>query len=920
MVSVTRGQISDENITEKLVSFLEQKNTINGTLFLGYPVLPTIENKLAVDALLVSPQYGIIAFSFYNGVRAIDFEEIQDELYRALLSKIAKEKNLVKRSTPKIQLEVVSFAPNLSDDLTPSDSFKFFKDIESFHDFLSTLNKNNDQYYEYALSCIQSVVTMKKILERNKVKNPDSKGGKLKKLENMVATLDNVQTTAALELSENVQRIRGLAGSGKTVVLALKAAYLHVSNPNLEIAVTFSTRSLKQQFKELIERFVYEQSESFPDWNRVHIVHAWGSPREEGVYYNFCKIHETEYLDFKSASTMSSYEDAFSYACTKALNDVSTYKKMFDIILVDEAQDFSKEFLQLCYFILPSKKRLVYAYDELQSLTKNTMETVENIFGSDSNGNPRVSLKNRQGCAREDIILDTCYRNSRPILVTAHALGFRIYGDLIQMFDESELWEDIGYEVISGNLNDNSQVTLGRKSASSPEFLESHSTIEDLVKFMVVDDERKQAKAIAQSIQKNLTEDELEFKDIIVIHTNPYTTKQRVGLVRNELLSLGINSHLAGVSTSPDDFYADNSITFTSIFRAKGNEAAMVYVFDAQICGHEKVTAKSRNILFTAITRSKAWVRVIGYGEGMQNLANEYAKILTSNFTLNFVYPDKNRRDTLSIIHRDKSQYETTKIQNNINLLSDLANDIKNKRFFYRIFQMMCVVKSRSFWMNDIKLVKKEINSIIQHLIKIGISVEQNYPIIRGYNGEERLEWSSVQNLSISMKNLEYDAIYDELNKNKDFSLKLIDGCLIQFLYTFKGKKLTSHRIAMFPSPNLPPYSDNPDIYDNDMIYGDITSKNIVPFPIRFDFSAEEIQSKYPHPFSHVTLGQFTNCRIPAYGPISPIIFINFILENFYDVENDALLAPNFQKNLRTQIKTIRDDERKKLHFNFENL
>ncbi len=34
----------------------------------------------------------------------------------------------------------------------------------------------------------------------------------------------------------------------KTVVLALKATYLHATNPDLDIAVTFNTQALKDQF------------------------------------------------------------------------------------------------------------------------------------------------------------------------------------------------------------------------------------------------------------------------------------------------------------------------------------------------------------------------------------------------------------------------------------------------------------------------------------------------------------------------------------------------------------------------------------------------------------------------------------------------------------------------------------------------
>ena len=57
-------------------------------------------------------------------------------------------------------------------------------------------------------------------------------------------TLDHLQSRIVIETVEDVQRIRGLAGSGKTIVLALKAAYLHASHPEWRIAVTFLTRSI----------------------------------------------------------------------------------------------------------------------------------------------------------------------------------------------------------------------------------------------------------------------------------------------------------------------------------------------------------------------------------------------------------------------------------------------------------------------------------------------------------------------------------------------------------------------------------------------------------------------------------------------------------------------------------------------------
>lgn len=684
MVNITRGQIENTVLSDSLIDFFEKKKSINGNLFLGYPILPTADDKVAIDALFISPEYGIIAIMFYNGVNVINFEEMQDEIYSLLLSKIAKEKALVKRGNVLINLDVITYAPNIDKSYTQEeDGYTLCNGNDALKEYLKSISTDNKAYYEYAMRCIQSIGTMKKILSREKAKTENSRGWILKDLEKRVANLDKMQMSAALEISENVQRIRGLAGSGKTIVLALKAAYMHVANPSWKIAVTFNTRSLKQQFMELITKFVYEQSESAPNWENINVLHAWGSPREEGIYYNFCKSHNTEYMDFQTAKRKSSYETAFAYVCEKALNNVKDFTKMYDVILVDEAQDFSKDFLRLCYEILPEQKRLVYAYDELQSLTVNSMDTPENIFGLGNNGKPRVVLKNKKKCPREDIILNVCYRNSRPILSSAHALGFRLYGEIAQMFDDANLWNEIGYEVESGKLEDDSDVVLKRTTESSPRFLEEHSDINDLIIFKSFNDAYEQANWIAQEIKKNLENDELEYKDILVIHTDPLKTREHVGIVRNALYSYGINSHLAGVTTSPDEFFMEESITFTSIFRAKGNEAAMVYIIDGQNCGTDYATAKSRNVLFTAMTRSKAWVRVVGYGSKMDSLVEEYKKIRDNDFKLEFTYPNKKLREKLNIIHRDKSQYEEEKIQSSVNSMEQMLRDMENG-FIYK--------------------------------------------------------------------------------------------------------------------------------------------------------------------------------------------------------------------------------------------
>ncbi len=98
-------------------------------------------------------------------------------------------------------------------------------------------------------AALQRVTTIKPRKRRASVARTDSRGAVMKEIEREIAKLDRWQKAAAIESPDGPQRIRGLAGSGKTVVLALKAAYWHTQHPDWRIAVTFHTRSLYQQLR-----------------------------------------------------------------------------------------------------------------------------------------------------------------------------------------------------------------------------------------------------------------------------------------------------------------------------------------------------------------------------------------------------------------------------------------------------------------------------------------------------------------------------------------------------------------------------------------------------------------------------------------------------------------------------------------------
>ncbi|MFZ3463279.1 DEAD/DEAH box helicase [Vibrio harveyi] len=636
---------------------------LNGHFYRGFPIISSSEGGIKLDALLCTEECGVTIIHFHNE-RTIteDFVDHVDEVHLKVTARLSELKELTKNRRLVVPVNSVTYAPLIpnSFDQEIADLVNLCRTPDKVLEAVKTETLVNPKLLKPTLSRLQSLSGLKKAKKRSYITKEDSKGAVLKKLENELATLDISQTRAVLENIEGVQRIRGLAGSGKTVVLARKVAHIHSQNPNWKIAITFNSRSLKEQFKRLISQFYEDATGELPDWNMVNIIHAWGSPKTTGMYYEACCANNIKYYDYSSAKQVASgYGTEFESVCELFLEQSTEFKPIYDLILIDEAQDFSAAFLKICFEMLTEPKKLIYAYDELQNLGDSGMLSPDEIWGVDDEGNPVVTFDK----AAQDIILDTCYRNPSNILTAAHALGFGIYHEpMIQMFDYPELWSEIGYEVVNGNLKENAQVKLSRTTHSSPALLKGHNTPEDILQIQAFDSSADQAEWIAQQIEKNIREDEILASDIVVIHPNAMKLRNEVGYLRNLLFEKEINSSIAGITASPDEFFSDNSITFTSIYRAKGNEAAMVYIMHSEYCNSEYELSKKRNILFTAMTRTKAWLRICGVGARFDGLVDEYKKIKENNFTLDFRYPTEAERQKMRVVNRDMTSSEKRRV------------------------------------------------------------------------------------------------------------------------------------------------------------------------------------------------------------------------------------------------------------------
>ena len=653
---------------DDLVAELRGLDLPEGTLYTGYPVLSTADETVTLDALLTTPTLGVVAIdlpdagspSALGESLADQIEDRQTRLVLGLKAKLLRHKGLTARTDLAIPVSAVTYLPATT--AIPDPRPPCIAIAGRLSEALSDLPAMDRRYYKALNAAIQHVSTIKPRNRRANVMRPNSRGAVMRSVEREIANLDRWQKMAAIETPDGPQRVRGLAGSGKTVVLALKAAYLHAQHPDWRIAVTFQTRSLYAQFQDFIRRFSFEHTSDEPNWEQLRILHAWGSAADPGVYSLIAGSYGQPARDFSYAVGTYGRAEAFAGVCQELLDatDELPAQELFDAVLIDEAQDLPSSFFRVVYRALSARKRVVWAYDELQNLHGVSLPPVSDLFGRDASGVPLVTLQNVPGQAHQDVTLRRCYRNTPWALVTAHALGLGVYREkgLIQAFDDPGLWTDIGYRVVSGELAPGQEVLLERDGSSSPDFFEHLLTKEDAVVFQTASSDLEQVETVAREVARNLQEDELEATDIIVIFPNPLTWQQQAGPLVAALRRLGIESHMAGVTRSRNEFLATGSVAISGIFRAKGNEAPMVYLLDSQFCLEEPETIRKRNTLFTAITRSRGWVRVFGVGAGMDRVRAEYERVVDNQYRLRMKLPLADELARIRRIHRDRTREE----------------------------------------------------------------------------------------------------------------------------------------------------------------------------------------------------------------------------------------------------------------------
>ena len=493
---------------------------------------------------------------------------------------------------------------------------------------------------------------------------------------------DESQRFASMQLPNGPQRIRGLAGTGKTVVLSLKAAITHKRLPDFKILYLFNTQSLYQNVQSLISKYYTLEAKKPPDFeNTLQVFHAWGGRQKPGLYSTLCSIYGLTPMTLADAR---GHRDALEFIYRDLLAKVGPQiKPIYDLVLIDEAQDFPKEVFEVVFKLtkgVGAQKRIVWAYDEFQSLKDTEIKGPSELFGKAQNGAPNLDdsvLEGKYaGDIPKDFVLPNCYRTPRPVLMTAHGVALGLYSSRQnEMFYYPSEWQAIGYKVNEPktvSINSGDKVEIERPDENSKNLLESlmrsnNKTPLNLIQVERCADNAAQLHFLSTKVHQLINKENVAPEEIIIVNLSAGANKESMLEIQRTLNQIGVKSVIPGYVESADVFKPKGFITLTTPFRAKGNEANVVFVINASNVSGD-FTLRTRNAFFVAVTRSRGWCYISGFGTGIEKL-NAEIELIKKDFPIfKFTCPDP------SVIksgktYLNKSDKELNKIQELMELL-----------------------------------------------------------------------------------------------------------------------------------------------------------------------------------------------------------------------------------------------------------
>lgn len=405
--------------------------------------------------------------------------------------------------------------------------------------------------------------------------------------EDVIPVIDREQERVAEHLGEGYRVLRGVAGSGKTLLLRHRARHLARLYPDWRILILCYNRILANRLDDMVA-----DMDQITANNVDRLAFSLSQNKRKPAFNRNVAFDE---------NISAAVEVA------KGLPDPERY----DVVLVDEAQDFTLEGLDLAYAMLKSDRdHFVMALDSAQNLYRRR----------GMSWNPKVeTAPGKPLTARgRTKIFRINYRNTQEILQTAMGL----------LIPNSE------WKTSSSTVNQDSEVLI-QKIESDPEMVippEAAKRCGSVPKVLECKDLCDEANTIVSQIKMLLSQDVNPDSIVVMYGSKAFQNQLYRAFIRHKIPYLWLQYEKDRKKVNRDKaFRVEKIVRVSTLFGLKGLEFSRVFIgavneiFIPQIEETDQLDA-AKKLLYVGMTRAQDELTITVSGDGPIGAALRSAK------------------------------------------------------------------------------------------------------------------------------------------------------------------------------------------------------------------------------------------------------------------------------------------------------
>ncbi len=462
------------------------------------------------------------------------------------------------------------------------DHIIFHKEVRNQTIFINRLYFNS-QELKTPLTAEMQLAIRRCLREENTIDAPGGREGLLPgikpegkieladKLGADVFAIDVEQEELAKDLGSGPRLMRGIAGTGKTLIMLMRAKLLvsnaESQNTNIRILVLCWNVSLANYMRQAFDGI------NIPFSSKAHndIYRSTGIPILHFMEYARQLVRRHREVGYFPRSSDDDFEEVVSQRLSSLIpSDFERY----DVIIVDEAQDFQDEWLQFLFQKMlkgedPKQKNLLIAADDAQRVFKSRNFTWSSL------GIPMTGDRSK--------ILRKIYRNSARVWGFA---GF-LLGDIKKFYDE------------------NPDLQFTPKRGVDPKLIECRS-LDEQIEICI-----EEIKSIGKS--------GYSWRNVLIIY---YSKHYRGFAIVEKLMQCLKNEKIPhewiteSMETKNTFKWEQDSVKISTAISAKGLDAPKVIILNAEAYSGTDDNYDDTKIMYVALTRAREELTVLYTGQG----------------------------------------------------------------------------------------------------------------------------------------------------------------------------------------------------------------------------------------------------------------------------------------------------------------